>query len=336
MVTRRLFIGAAAVAAAAPLPSWAHARPILRVPAQYKTVTEALAALPDTGGTVAIAPGTYREKWSLAKTDVHLVGMGIRPEDVVLVWGDSARMAGGTGKSASFTITGDGFRAHNLTMQNDYHLNNAESSQAVALYLTSDLAVLTKVGLLGAQDTLYAASKNPTQPSRQYYRDCYIEGHVDFIFGNALAFFDRCVLHVLAREDAFITAHSRAAISETTAYVFDHCTVTTDGDGNYYFGRAWRPYGRVVFLNTKIEGRIHPEGWREWTPGQTETYATAHFAEFGSTGPGANDNARVFWADMLTPEEAAQWRLEAVFPYRSWIKPFSPSLREEETERRMP
>lgn len=320
MITRRLFVGAvAAVATVASPPSWAQSRPTLRVPSQYKTVTEALAALPDTGGTVEIAPGTYREKWSLNKTDVHLVGTGKKPEDVVLVWGDSARMAGGTGKSASFTVTGDGFRAHNLTMQNDYHLNNPEPSQAVALYLTSDRAMLTKVRLLGAQDTLYAASKKPTQPSRQYYRDCYIEGHVDFIFGNALAFFDRCAIHIIARDGAFITAHSRTAATETTAYVFDHCTVTTAGEGTYYFGRAWRPYAQVVFLNTKIEGRIHPEGWREWTPGKTETYATAHFAEFGSTGPGANDKARVFWADMLTAEDAAKWRLEAVFPDRSWM-----------------
>ncbi|ESQ91291.1 pectinesterase [Asticcacaulis sp. AC460] len=320
MLTRRTFIATVtAVAAVAPWPALAQTRPTVRVPADYKTVTEALNALPETGGTVEISPGTYREKWSLNKTDVHLIGTGEKPEDVILVWGDSAKMAGGTGKSASLTITGDGFRATNLTIQNDYHLDNPEPSQAVALYLTSDRAVLQNVRLLGAQDTLYAASKKPTEPSRQYFHDCYIEGHVDFIFGNALALFDRCVLHILAREQAFITAHSRTAETETTAYVFDHCTVTTAGDGNYYFGRAWRPYGQVVFLDTRIEGNIHPEGWREWTPGKTETYTTAHFAEYGSTGPGANDASRVFWADMLKPEDAAKWRLEAVFPDRSWI-----------------
>ncbi|EGF91662.1 pectinesterase family protein [Asticcacaulis biprosthecium C19] len=319
MLTRRLLLTTATAAAATPWPALAQSRPTVRVPADYKTVIEALNALPETGGTVEISPGTYREKWALSKTDVHLIGTGAKPEDVVLVWGDSAKMAGGTGKSASLTITGDGFRASNVTIQNDYHLNRSEPSQAVALYLTSDRAVLQNVRLLGAQDTLYAASKKPTEPSRQYYRDCYIEGHVDFIFGNALAFFDRFVIHIIAREQAFITAHSRTAETETTAYIFDHCTVTTAGDGSYYFGRAWRPYGQVVFLDTRIDGKIHPEGWREWTPGKTETYTTAHFAEYGSTGPGANDAMRVFWADRLTPEDAAKWRLEAVFPDRAWI-----------------
>jgi pectinesterase len=79
----------------------------------------------------------------------------------------------------------------------------------VALRLTADRAVLTRVRLLGAQDTLYAASKNPDTPSRQYFRDCYIEGHVDFIFGDAKAFFDRCHIHGIANEIVMLTAQSK-------------------------------------------------------------------------------------------------------------------------------
>ncbi|UDF05554.1 pectinesterase family protein [Asticcacaulis sp. AND118] len=319
-LNRRVFCGAGALALISTAPALAQTRPVVRVPADHKTLAAAFAALPDTGGTVEIAPGTYREKLTLSKPDVHLVGKGKKPEDVIIVWGDSARMAGGTGKSSSFTVNGDGFRVSNLTIQNDYHLNQPDTpSQAVALSINADRAVLTKVRLLGAQDTLYAASKKPTVPSRQYYRDCYIEGHVDFIFGNALAFFDHCHLHIIERDGAFITAHSRTAATETTAYVFDHCRITTAGSGTYYLGRAWRPYAQVVFLDTRIDGKIHPEGWREWTPGKTETYATAHYAEYNSSGSGGDMSQRVFWAKKLTADQAAKWRLEAVFPDRSWI-----------------
>ncbi|MFT3996067.1 MAG: pectinesterase family protein [Asticcacaulis sp.] len=318
-LNRRVFCGAGMLALTLATPSFAQPRPIVRVPADYKTLAEAFAALPDSGGTIEIAPGTYREKLTLAKADVHLVGMGKKPEDVLIVWGDSAKMAGGTGKSSSFTVSGDGFRATNLTISNDYD-HDADPSQAVALSITSDRAVLTKVRLLGRQDTLYAASKKPAVPSRQYYRDCYIEGHVDFIFGNALAFFDRCQLHICKRDGAFITAHSRTATTEVTAYVFDHCRITADvGTGPFYFGRAWRPYAQVVFLDTRIDAPLHPEGWREWTPGKTETYATAAYAEYNSSGPGGDMSQRVFWAKTLTAEQAAKWRLEAVFPDRSWI-----------------
>ena len=293
-------------------------RPVIKVPKDFKTLGEAFAALPDSGGVIELAAGTYREKLSLSKTDVHIIGMAKRAEDVIIVWGDSAKMAGGTGKSASLTVTGDGFRASYVTIANDYN-HNADPSQAVALYLTSDRAVLHNVRLLGAQDTLYAASKKPTQPSRQYFKACYIEGHVDFIFGNGLAFFDRCHIHILERSNAFITAHSRTAPSETTAYVFDHCKITSKGEGDYYLGRAWRPYAQVIFLDSQIEGTINPEGWREWTPGKTETYATAHFAEYGTKGKSADLSARAFWVDRLSKEEAAKWRLSAVFPDQSWI-----------------
>lgn len=312
-LTRRFVLAGSAAFVAQPLPALAQVRVTLRVPADHATVSEAVAALPADGGTVEVAPGVYREKWSLAKPNVQLTGTGERPDDVVLVWGDSARMAGGTGKSASLTVTGDGFGAHNLTIQNDYHLGNTEPSQAVALSINADRAVLTRVRLLGAQDTLYAASRKPGVPSRQYFHDCYVEGHVDFIFGNALALFDRCRVHILAREQAFITAHSRTAATETTAYVFDHCTVTTAGAVDYYLGRAWRPFAQVVFLDTDIQGRIHPEGWREWTPGKTETYTTAHFAEYGSTGPGANPAMRAFWADALDATRALAWRRDNLF-----------------------
>ncbi|MDC7684133.1 pectinesterase family protein [Asticcacaulis sp. BYS171W] len=320
LLSRRLFAGGLTVsglAAGLAAPVFAQSKMVLKVPQDHKTIAEALTALPETGGTIEIATGTYKEKLVVAKPDVVLKGQGKTAEEVLIVWGDNAHTPR---PNATLTVSGNGFRATNLTIQNDYHLKQPDvPAQALALSIDADRAVVTGVRLLGAQDTLMASSKKGPQPSRQYYKDCYIEGHVDFIFGNALAFFDRCHLHVIDRGSAFITAHSRNAETETSAYVFDHCRITTAGDGDYYFGRAWRAYGQVVFLDTRIEGNIHPEGWREWTPGKTETYTTAAFSEYNSSGPHGDMSQRVFWAKTLTAEQAAKWRLEAVFPDRSWI-----------------
>ena len=68
--------------------------------------------------------------------NVYLRGGGRKPQDVVLVWGDSSASVGGTVKSASVTVTGDDFRAYNLTIQNDWSLKNSQQSQAVALAVT--------------------------------------------------------------------------------------------------------------------------------------------------------------------------------------------------------
>jgi len=276
--------------------------------APYQSVQAAVEALPESGGTIEIHTGTYREKLVIAKPNVTLKGLGKHPQDVVLVWGDSNKSAGGTGKSASVWASGDGFEAHNLTIQNDYHLNNTERSQAVALRLTADRAVLTHGRLLGAQDTLYAASKNPDSPSRQYFRDCYVEGHVDFIFGDAKAFFDRCHIHGIANEIVMITAQSKVKPDQDSAYVFDRCRITADaGVKELWLGRAWRPYATVVFMRTRIDAPLEPAGWREWTPGTTETFKTATYREYASTGQGASVSTREPGSKQLTKAEAAAW-----------------------------
>jgi pectinesterase len=309
MTLRRESLGLAALLV---LLAQASAATTLRVgnpkTAEYQSVQAAVDALPDTGGTVEIAAGTYREKLVIARPNVKLIGKGKRPQNVVLVWSDSNKSAGGTGKSASVWASGDGFEAHNLTIQNDYHLRNPERSQAVALRLTADRAVLTQVRLLGAQDTLYAASKSPDSPSRQYFRDCYVEGHVDFIFGDAKAFFDRCHIHGIANDIVMITAQSKVKPEQDSAYVFDRCRITADaGVRELWLGRAWRPYATVVFLRTRIDAPLQPAGWREWTPGTTETFKTATYREYQSTGQGASIPTREPGSKQLTKAEAATW-----------------------------
>jgi len=283
--------------------------------APYRTVQAAIDALPAEGGTILIAPGTYREKLKVRGNGVHLRGTGARPQDVVLVYGDSAKTAGGTFVSATLDAGGDDFRLTNLTVQNDWWLDPANPpSQAVALALTGDRAVIDRVRLLGHQDTLYANRGRGKRPSRQYFRDCYIEGHVDFIFGDANAFFDRCHLHGLAHESVMFTAQSRNAPDDDSAYVFDHCRITADpAAGDISLGRAWRPYARVIFLDTRIDAPLIPAGWREWTPGQTDRLSTAYYAEYRSTGRGASPKTRDPRTHQLTAEQAKQWRLSAFF-----------------------
>jgi pectin methylesterase-like acyl-CoA thioesterase len=167
-------------------------------------VQAAVDAAPVGGSVILISPGTYREKLHITTNGIVLRGTGNKPEKVVLTWDDGARYVGGTKNSGSVTVTADDFTAENLTIQNDFertHDRSEEGSQAVALVLTGDREVLRKVRLLGYQDTLYANSKTchnsgdpndkPCHASRQLFQDCYIEGHVDFIFGDAKAVYDQ-------------------------------------------------------------------------------------------------------------------------------------------------
>ena len=281
----------------------------------YRSVQAAIDALPDSGGDIAITPGTYREKIVVRKPRVHLRGTGAAPGEVVLVYGDSSLSAGGTFRSATLDASGDDFHLTNLTVQNDWWLDPAHPpSQAVALFVRGDRDVLRRIRLIGHQDTLYAAKLPGARVARQYFRDCYVEGHVDFIFGNAKAYFDRCTIHGVAAPEVMFTAQSRNAADEDSGYVFDHCVLTADaGAGEISIGRAWRRYASVVFLDTNIRAPVIKAGWREWTPGETDTFRTAYFAEYRSTGPGASPRTREPLSHQLTAGEARQWRLAAFF-----------------------
>ena len=324
MTRRNLIFGIASCSLALKFDAFANnslGLVSVNVPDDFPTIDEAYNSLPASGGIIKINAGIYREKLLFEKPNVRLIGMGSSFNDVKIVWGDSAIIAGGTGKSATLTVTGNGFRATNLTIANEYHIQNPLKSQAVAFYNTADNSVLRNVCFLGAQDTLYAASKSRQNPSKQYYARCYIEGHVDFVFGNALAFFDNCNIRFITNISGFLTAHSRLSAEETSAYIFHKCLITSQSnEGDLYLGRAWRPYAKVVFIECQIDANIKPEGWREWNPGVTETYKTAEFMEYRTSGNAADTSSRVSWSKQLNAREARKYTLRSVFGDISWIR----------------
>ena len=280
-------------------------------PAEFHTLAEAIAAAPAGGENIRIAPGTYREKLHITTPNIHLLGTGKTPADVVLSWNDAAMSAGGTSKSGTLTVNADGFEAENLTLENTWekeHTRLEEGSQAVALLLSGDRAVLDHVRLLGAQDTLYANSLTcrsttdtaPCRASRQYFRDCYIAGHVDFIFGDAKAVFDHCELHGVAHPTVMLTAQSRHFPAEDSGYTFLHCRVTgDDAIGSLVLGRPWRDYSTVTFYDTNFLHPVAAEGWSEWG-GRLHT---STYREYKSHGPGVNGGSRVVTSPPLTTSQ---------------------------------
>lgn len=288
----------------------------------YHTVQSAIDALSAEGGTILIAPGSYREKLTITGNNVTLAGTGRKPGDVVLVYGDSAQTAGGTFKSATLSVTGTHFSMRNLTVSNDWWLGPANApSQAVALSLTGDAAVVSNVRLLGHQDTLFVNNGQGGKPTRAYFEDCYIAGHVDFIFGNAKAFFRGCQLHGEAHESVMYTAQSRNAADEDSAFVFEDCRLTADaGAHNISLGRPWRDYASVVFLEPTIDVPLAPGGFTEWTPGKTNKLPTTAYAIYAPRGTGAKGLKLIDEGTMLDRQSARKWRLESFFKGQTeWI-----------------
>ncbi len=284
----------------------------------FTTIQAAVNAAPEDGAVIRIRPGVYREVAHVDRPGIQFRGETNDPAKVVLVYGNSAASTCGTRCSATLFVTGKDFFAGNMTIANDYGKTSDVPSQAVAVSVRADRAVFRNVRLLGAQDTLYASSlgcMNGASPGEncvtgwQYFVDCYIEGHVDFIFGDAKAVFEGCEISSIAHpEGGYVTAQSNTRAGQDAGYVFNHSKLTADaGAGPVYLGRPWRDYSTVVFMNTDMGAHIQPAGWSEWKGASTQRLETATYAEFNSSGPGANPKAREPLSKQLTAEEAKKY-----------------------------
>lgn len=250
---------------------------------------------------IHVKPGIYREQIKILQTKPFITFQGDDPLKTILTFNLSARTSGDTRLSYTAYVSGSDFRGENITFENSYGVG----SQAVAAYINTDRVIFRNCRFLGWQDTLFAHG------GRQYYKDCYIEGHVDFIFGNGTAVFENCIIH--SKGPGYVTAHWRLSDSENNGFVFLNCRLTGDDSGKgVYLGRPWRSFGRVVFINCWMGAHIKPEGWDNWRDPAREK--TARFAEYKSTGPGANPAARVLWSKQLKDSEVQ------LFATRSFLK----------------
>ncbi|KAI4379598.1 hypothetical protein MLD38_005876 [Melastoma candidum] len=264
---------------------------------QFKTINDAVAAIPekhDGRYIIYVKAGIYDETVLLTKkmTNILIYGDGSQK---TIVTGRKNNVEGVTTfKSATFGIDGNDFMAMAMGFRNTA---GPEKGQAVALRATSDRAVFLNCRFEGYQDTLYAHAH------RQFYRGCVIAGTIDFIFGDATAIFQNCLIVVRRPRDGqgnAVTAQGKTGRHETTGFVLQNCHIIPDKKLvpvknviNSYLGRPWKEFSTTIVMESNIEDFIHPDGWMAWFG----TYAldTLYYAEYNNKGPGAKLDKRVDW-----------------------------------------
>ncbi len=289
----------------------------------YTTVQAAIDAAPTNGTsayTIFIKNGTYKEKITVASNKTFITLIGESVANVILTYDDYSgkAMAGGgtfgTSNSASTTINATDFTAVNITFEN----TTGESPQALAINVNNDRCAFKNCRFLGGQDTLLANNAG----KRQYYKQCYIDGTVDFIFGNAVAVFEDCTIYPKTREsgtgNSYITAANTPS-GQAYGYVFRNAVINMNrGVTQYFLGRPWQnstgssiPFAenKVVFLNSIQSGTvINPAGWSIWDAGtQTNLITFAEYQSVTTTGAAVDVSSRVAWSKQLTAGEAAAY-----------------------------
>ncbi|GBG84810.1 hypothetical protein CBR_g39186 [Chara braunii] len=278
---------------------------------QFTTVQAAVNAAPGNKRYVVLVKrGTYVEKLAVSKGYVTLRGEG--PYLTKLTYNDTAGSAGGTSLSASVTVTGKFFSAEDLEFANGSPRPDTSSrtGQAVAFRITGDQAAFYNCRFIGYQDTLYS------HRGRHYFKNCYIRGSVDFIFGDGTAMFlDSDLYADVIDKGGYLTAQNRGTATSTTGFVFLRCKV--NGNGLVYLGRPWGNSARTVFAYTYMSDVVKPAGWNDW--GKNVTKLTVFYGEYKNTGPGAATGLRETWAFQLTDAQAKPFLTVDFIGGKSWI-----------------
>lgn len=275
---------------------------------RFKSVQAAIMSVPSGSASnpviIHIKPGIYKELIYVQREKGFFRLVGENATNTILTFDLYAGITNaegkpiGTFKTPSTIIDADEFAAENITFEN----SAGPVGQALAIRVDGDHTRFRNCRFLGWQDTILL------NRGRQYFENCYIEGHVDFIFGAAQAWFEKCRIHCLG--DGFITAASTPE-DQPFGFVFSHCQFTGEPDVRTFLGRPWRIYASTIYLNCDMSSVVRPEGWNDWK--KPETHQTARYAEFNSTGDGGAATNRVSWAKQLTKDEAAQISVEKVF-----------------------
>lgn len=255
--------------------------------ADFRTVQEAIDAVPADNAApkvIVLQPGFYFAHTVLDKPFVTLRGSG---PGTVLSYNLGQAMPGADNQPVGWrgaatlhvTEAAHDTVVENLTLENTY----GKGMQAQALSVEADRVVFRRCRILGWQDTI------KLDRGRQWLVECYISGHVDFIYGGATAYFERC--EIFCRDQGYIVAP--ATFPGQTGFVFFACRVTFPyGNPLTYLGRPWKESSSATFIRCELGKGVRPEGWKEWNVKPP----LIRFAEYESTGPGAAPAGRVPWA----------------------------------------
>ncbi|PRQ34173.1 putative pectinesterase [Rosa chinensis] len=272
----------------------------------YKKIQEAIDSVASNNAElvfIRVKPGVYEEKVMVPADKPFITISGTKAADTVITWNDS----GDIFESPTFSVLASDFIGRYLTIQNTY----GAGVKAVALRVSGDRAAFYGCRILSHQDTLL------DDTGRHYYNNCYIEGDVDFICGNAASFFEKCHLHSLSVGTGAITAQRRMSPAEDTGFMFFGCKIT--GVKTAVLGRPWGTYSRVVFVFTYMTSAILPQGWDDWG-NSADQLRTVYYGQYKCSGRGATTSKRVEWARDLTSEEVEPFLTKDMIDANAWLR----------------
>ena len=272
---------------------------------QFRNIDEALEvcrAFMEYHKVIYVKKGVYKEKLILPSWLTNVEICGEDRDNTIITYDDHANIKSdqihsksqkiGTFRTYTLRIDGSDITIKNITIEN----NAPRLGQAVALHTEGNRIKFLNCRFLGNQDTIYTGRGE----TKLLFKDCYIEGTTDFIFGPSTAWFENC--DIFCKVNSYITAASTPQ-NVQYGYVFNNCHDTLAPEvTKMCLGRPWRSYAHTVFMNCDLPKGIAPGGWNDWKKDTN----LVRYAEYNNRGEGANTDKRVAWAKQLTKKDAKQ------------------------------
>ena len=302
----------------------------------FTTIQDAVNSIKKYPESILVKPGVYKEKLEIWHDDVTIFGED--REGTIITYNDYANMImengekRGTFRSYTMLSVGNNITLENLTIENSSGFGSVVG-QEVALFIQGDNIKVKNCNLLGHQDTLYTGPlpkkvvkpggfAGPTENMVRKvgnisFENCYICGEVDFIFGSAIAYFDRCHIHCLnkgERVNGYVTAPSTYEGCKY-GYVFNKCNITANcPKHSFYLGRPWRNYAKSVFIECKIGEHIIPELFHDWN--KQDAHETSYFGIYNCEYSDFDQNRIPDFVHILNDDEAKEYEKDKVLSYK--------------------
>ncbi len=255
---------------------------------------------------IDVKAGTYEEKLTIAsRTNLCLVGEGA--PTTILTYDDSNMAVGSTSGSASVLVSANDFSASNLTFQNTH----GPGSQAVALRTTGERQQFSNCRFVGYQDTLY------THQGSQYFKNCYVQGNTDYVFGGATAVLENCEVRNVEGGSAVAAPNTDPARAFGIVFLGGKFTAASGVRASSVgLGRPWGADGAAAYLHVELGAHIIAAGFVPMSGNQPEN---ARFHEYQSTGAGSGTSSRS--AYQMNATEAAKFTVASVLA--GWTPSYS-------------
>ncbi|XP_010523318.1 PREDICTED: pectinesterase PPME1-like [Tarenaya hassleriana] len=282
----------------------------------FNTLTAAINSIPSGNARrviIKLGPGEYREKVTIGRTKPFVTLYGQPNAMPVLTFNGKATQYG-TFNSATLIVLSDYFTAVNIIVKNTAPKPDPrrDDGQALAMRISGNKAAFYNCKFYGFQDTLCDDTGN------HFFKDCYVEGTFDFIFGNGTSLYIGTLIHAVGNGIRVISAQGAQSAKDPSGYSFVHCKVTGEGEG-IYLGRAWRTHPKVIYAYTEMTSVVNPAGWQNNT--EKARQKTVFYGEYKCFGPGSHQEKRVPFTQDIDAQEAAHFLSLGYIQGSKWLLP---------------